>query len=110
MELQEKKALYHSKFISQVNQPIQHLLPKAPVNLTSSNVTSTSVDLAWDSVEQADGYNVYQDGVVVDTVTTNNYNVTGLTTATTYEFYVTATIDKYGTESEQSDTVSVTTT
>ena len=83
------------------------VLPDAPVNLTSSNVTSTSVDLSWDAVSQADGYKVYQDGVEVGAPTTNSYSVTGLTTATSYDFYVVATNENG--DSGQSNIVSVTT-
>ena len=85
-----------------------YLLPNAPVNLASSNVTSTSVDLTWDSVSQADGYNVYQDGILIDSVTIVGYAVSGLTTVTTYDFYVTAT--NLARESLSSNTVTVTTT
>ncbi|WP_188453799.1 fibronectin type III domain-containing protein [Virgibacillus oceani] len=85
----------------------QFQLPNEPADLTASNETATTVDLNWTAVEGASGYNVYQDGVKIDTVTTNSYSVTGLTTATTYDFYVTATNDTG--ESEPSNTVNVTT-
>ncbi|MCG1029313.1 fibronectin type III domain-containing protein [Virgibacillus halodenitrificans] len=86
------------------------LLPNAPANLVASGETASSVNLSWDAVEDSSGYDVYQDGTVVDTVVTNNYKVTGLTSATTYEFYVVAKSEKYTTESVPSNTVSVTTT
>ncbi|WP_041203231.1 fibronectin type III domain-containing protein [Virgibacillus sp. CM-4] len=92
-----------------VNHNTQRLLPKAPTSLVASNETDTSVDLNWNVAEGASGYNVYQDGAKIDTVTTNSYSVSGLTTATTYEFYVTAINDKHGTESEPSTVVNVTT-
>lgn len=86
-----------------------HLLPNAPANLTASNITATTVDLDFDAVEDASGYEVYQDGALVDTITTNNYTVTGLTTATDYDFYVVAINEQYNTESGQSNVVMVTT-
>lgn len=87
-----------------------NLLPNAPTNLAASNETATTVDLAWDAVSQAGGYIIYQDGVEIAEVTTNSYQATGLTTATTYEFYVTAFSDDiYKVESDASNTVSVTT-
>lgn len=101
--------IYPLKYILLVNQNIQCLLPKAPTSLVTSNETETSVDLDWNVTEDASGYNVYQDGEKVDTVTTNTYSVSGLTTSSTYEFYVTAINDKYDTESDPSDVVNVTT-
>ena len=83
-------------------------LPNAPVNLTSSNVTSTSVDLAWNLVLQADGYNIYQDGAIITSSVTNGYSVTGLTTATTYSYQVSA-VGTNGVESALSTALSVTT-
>ncbi|MBT2215833.1 fibronectin type III domain-containing protein [Virgibacillus dakarensis] len=84
-------------------------LPNAPANLTTSNVTATGVNLAWDAVEDASGYDIYQDGAAIDTVTANSHTVTGLDADTTYEFYVVAKNDKYQTESAPSKTVTVTT-
>ncbi|WP_417168742.1 fibronectin type III domain-containing protein [Terrihalobacillus insolitus] len=86
-----------------------YLLPKEPANLVSSNITSTSFDVAWDVVEDSSGYEVYLDGILEATVDVANYSVTGLTTATTYDVNVVALNSKYGTESAQSETLTVTT-
>lgn len=83
-------------------------LPDAPVKLTSSSETANTVELDWEAVSQADGYKVYQDGSEIASPTMSNYSVTGLTTATNYSFYVTAT--NTSGESEKSNTISVTTT
>ncbi|UFU01402.1 fibronectin type III domain-containing protein [Radiobacillus kanasensis] len=72
-------------------------------------MTATTVDLDWDAIEDASGYDVFVDGVLEDSVTTNSYTVSGLTTATDYDIYVVATNSKYGTESAPSNTVTVTT-
>ncbi|WP_233201346.1 fibronectin type III domain-containing protein [Sporosarcina sp. P13] len=80
--------------------------PDAPDNLTASGETDTTVDLTWDAVSHAVGYHVYKDAVMIDTVNTNSYMVTGLTTAMPYEFHVTAFISG---ESEPSNVVEVTT-
>ncbi|WP_411955149.1 fibronectin type III domain-containing protein [Alkalibacillus sp. S2W] len=99
--------LFRSKFTS-IKNPNTHLDPKAPVNLTSSNVMSTSVDLNWDEVSQADGYYVYQDGVQIDDVSTETLTVENLDPETEYEFYLTSYRDTY--ESKKSDLITVTTT
>lgn len=88
--------------------PYTSLRPNAPVNLSSSNVKATSLDLSWDDVSQADGYAVYKDGAKVADVSTSTYSVTGLTSGTTYEFYVVVT-NKQG-KSYSSETITETTT
>ncbi|MDT0557892.1 fibronectin type III domain-containing protein [Ichthyenterobacterium sp. W332] len=85
--------------------------PSAPTNLIASNTTDTSTDLSWDAATDNVGvtaYDVYQDGVVIATVATTTYQVTGLTNATSYSFYVIAK-DAAGNESSQSNTVNITT-
>lgn len=91
--------------------------PNEPANLTTSNVTTTGVDLAWDSVAGANQYKVFQideDDTITEIATpaTATYSVTGLTSATTYSFYVTA-VDTADTdadnESGPSNTVTITT-
>jgi chitodextrinase len=85
--------------------------PTAPTNLVYSNLTETTVDLSWtastDNVGVV-GYDVYQDGVLINNVVNTNYSVTGLSPETTYEFYVKAK-DAIGLESFASNTITVTT-
>ena len=69
---------------------ILRLLPNEPTNLVASNVTTSGVTLDWSAVTGASGYNIYQDGVLIDSVTVNSYDVTSLDSATGYNFYVTA--------------------
>ena len=67
--------------------------PSAPANLSSSNVTTTSVRLAWTAASDnvgVTGYRVYRNGAVIRTVTGTSTNITGLTASTTYSFYVRA--------------------
>ncbi|NPA69075.1 MAG: T9SS type A sorting domain-containing protein [Chlorobi bacterium] len=85
--------------------------PSAPSDLTASNVTSSSVDLSWSaSVDNVgvSSYEVYKDGSLLASTTSVNYSVTGLSSETTYEFYVKAK-DAAGNVSSASNTVSVTT-
>ena len=85
--------------------------PTAPTNLTATNTTQTTTDLSWTAATDnvgVTGYDVYQDGTVVTTVTGTNYNVTGLTANTSYAFVVRAK-DAAGNESVDSNTANVTT-
>jgi hypothetical protein len=73
--------------------------PTAPGNL-AANVDTSTVKLTWDaSTDNASisGYEVSQDGVVLDTVKTKNFKVTGLADGT-YTFSVMA-IDASGNHS-----------
>jgi len=67
--------------------------PSVPANLQSSNITSTSVTIAWsastDNVAVA-GYQVFRNGTQVATTTTTNYTDTGLSPSTTYTYTVAA--------------------
>ncbi|NBI28532.1 fibronectin type III domain-containing protein [Chengkuizengella marina] len=87
------------------------IAPTTPSNLTSANVTGTTVELGWtastDNVGVV-GYDVYQDGVFVDHTTTTSYQVTGLTPETVYTFTVIAK-DGAGNESVASNETTVTT-
>lgn len=87
--------------------------PSAPVNLSTSALTQSSVTLNWtastDNVAVT-GYDIYRNGVKINTslVTSTSYNVTGLTAATAYQFYVNAR-DAAGNTSINSSTVNITT-
>ncbi|WP_203293802.1 fibronectin type III domain-containing protein [Luteirhabdus pelagi] len=86
--------------------------PSAPANLTASNVTETSADLSWNASSDNSSdivYTLYQDETVLaDNVSETTFQVTGLTEANSYEFYVTAK-DESGNVSNASNTVSVVT-
>ncbi|MCG7218206.1 fibronectin type III domain-containing protein [Paenibacillus mucilaginosus] len=83
--------------------------PGKPTGL-SAVAHSGSTDLSWTANPQLDGvtgYNVYKNGVKVNTslITGTTYTVTSLTDNTTYYFKVTA-VDAAGNESVPSDQVS----
>ena len=85
--------------------------PTAPTSLAASSVTSSTATLSWtastDNVAVT-SYNIYQDGSLVGTSTTTSYTASGLSSLTTYSFYVTAE-DAAGNVSSASSTVSATT-
>jgi subtilisin len=86
--------------------------PTAPSNLSSTGHTDSSVSLSWDASSDdgtgVDHYNVYVDGSKATESTDTAETVSGLSSGTTYDFYVTA-VDGAGNESSASGTVSVTT-
>ncbi|MEA3316757.1 MAG: GEVED domain-containing protein, partial [Bacteroidota bacterium] len=85
--------------------------PTAPGNLTSSNVTESSATLSWDASsdnEAVNSYDIYKDGSYLANTSSLNYSVTGLSSATTYSFYVKAK-DDAGNVSDASSSISVTT-
>jgi len=86
--------------------------PSAPTNLTASNTTETTVDLNWSAATDnvaVTGYEVYNGASLIATVATTNYQVTGLTAATSYTFSVKAK-DAAGNISTTSNMENVTTT
>ncbi|EDO25718.1 predicted protein, partial [Nematostella vectensis] len=85
--------------------------PTAPTNLTSSNITQTSVNLTWSASTDnvaVTGYQVFNGATLVTTTTNLNYTVTGLTAATAYTFSVKAK-DAANNVSAASNTVNITT-
>jgi len=83
-------------------------VPATPAGLAVSSTTSSSVSLAWNTVSGATGYNVYQGGTKVQSVTGTSATVSGLAASTSYSFQVTAT-NSAG-ESAKSTAVTGTTT
>ncbi|WP_374231101.1 chitinase [Streptomyces sp. UNOC14_S4] len=81
--------------------------PGAPGGLTAGSVTPSSVALSWSASTGATGYNVYQDGSKVQSVSGTSATVTGLAPSTAYRFEVTA-VNASG-ESARSTAVTATT-
>ncbi len=85
--------------------------PTAPTNLASSNISATTVELSWtastDNVAVT-GYDVYKDGSLLVSVSTNSASITNLTANTSYSFYVTAK-DGIGNVSQPGNTINLTT-
>ncbi len=90
---------------------VDTVAPSTPINLSTSNITETSLDFTWtastDNVAVT-GYDVFVDGVLFNTTTTNSISVSGLTAETTYDFSVNAK-DEAGNVSATSTSISATT-
>ena len=85
--------------------------PTAPANLTSSNVTQTSLTLSWsDSTDNVGvvSYEVFRSGISIGTSTMTSFDDTGLSATTNYSYTVKAK-DAAGNTSPASSPLSVTT-
>jgi hypothetical protein len=86
--------------------------PSAPTGLAASNVTKTTVDLAWNASTDdrgVTGYRVVRNGTVLPgTLTVRSFSDTGLTPGTAYSYTVRA-VDAAGNVSDDSNTVNITT-
>ncbi|MBS1865618.1 MAG: Ig-like domain-containing protein [Acidobacteria bacterium] len=86
--------------------------PSIPANLQSSNISTTSVTLAWSASTDnvgVTGYQIFRNGTQVGTTTTaTTFTDTQLTASTTYAYTV-AAFDGSGNVSAQSQPLSVTT-
>ena len=88
-------------------------VPTTPTNLAATNITATSLTLTWTASTDnvgVTGYDVYQNGVKINAsnVTSTSYNISGLTAATTYDYFIKAK-DAAGNQSAASSTLNVTT-
>ncbi|MER7845845.1 PHB depolymerase family esterase [Kitasatospora sp. NPDC096077] len=83
----------------------------APAGLAVTGTTAGSVSLSWTAVAGAVSYDVYRNGVRVDSaaVTGTAYTDTGLAAGTSYGYTV-AAVDSSGTEGARSAVVDATTT
>ena len=84
--------------------------PTSPSNLQVSSVSQTDVNLTWTSSTDnvgVVGYKIYNGITYIKTVATNTANITGLTSATSYTFNVSA-IDAAGNESVKASVATTT--
>ena len=84
--------------------------PSAPI-LSASGITNSSANLSWtpstDNVGVT-GYNIYQNGVLINTNPSTSLAITGLSASTAYTFYIVAK-DAAGNLSASSNALSLTT-
>lgn len=86
-------------------------IPSTPSNLNANAVSSSQINLSWTASTDnigVTGYNIYRDSVWVASTASTNYNSTGLTPSTSYNFFVRA-YDAKGNLSNQSSSVTATT-
>ncbi|MDF7819489.1 glycoside hydrolase family 9 protein [Runella sp. MFBS21] len=86
--------VYFDQIRIDTGSPSDTQAPTAPTNLTSSNISQTELTLSWtastDNVAVT-AYEVYRGTTLLNAnVTTNSFNVTGLTCGTAYTFSVKA--------------------
>lgn len=76
----------------EVPPPVDTTAPDNVTNLTTSNVTATSLLLSWSPSASSDcvGYDIYRGTSLIASVTGTTYNVTGLSQSTQYTFTVKA--------------------
>lgn len=85
--------------------------PAAPANLSASNITANSVTLSWAAATDNIGvtaYEIYRNGMLIDTVQGTTLTVTNLNTGGLYSFYVKAK-DAFGNRSAASNLADFTT-
>jgi len=87
------------------------IAPTAPTNLQAGNITETSATLSWNASTDNIGvktYDIYKNSTYLASTSTLTYNVSALSSASNYQFYIKAK-DAKGNTSPASNTVSVTT-
>ena len=85
--------------------------PSAPTNLIASAVSTSQINLTWNTSTDnvgVSGYSIYRDGTKIAFVTSNTYSNMGLSASTTYSYIVRAS-DVAGNMSANSNTATATT-
>ena len=75
---------------------VDDVVPVRPENISTSAKDGNSITLTWSAVEGATGYNIYVDGVKVNSslILKTEHKITGLESSTTYEIVVRAVNSK----------------
>lgn len=102
----------HPEYVGLIwGSPSDTQAPTIPANVTASNITISGMSLNWtastDNVEVT-AYDVYMNGVLYSTVSTNSIIISGLASNTNYSLYIVAK-DAAGNSSPSSTVIAVTT-
>ncbi|MDT0123942.1 fibronectin type III domain-containing protein [Paenibacillus sp. RRE4] len=108
-EYNDGKALTSPQLITINDQPKEEIMMlDKPENLKLKVVNSSSVQLSWDQPkaqnELEDGYNIYQNNVIIGSTKEKNFIINNLDATKEYNFYIKAKATS-GQESEASNTV-----
>lgn len=82
------------------------VMPTAPKNIKSTNITKQSIALQWDGQTTASKYHIYRDGINIATTNTNRFEDTDLSPNTNYRYQIEA-ISTTGQVSPKSDPFTV---
>ena len=96
---------------SDINVEEDNISPSIPQNLQATTVSSSQINLTWDTSTdniRVNGYRIYRNGNFLTTSLTNSYSDNGLQASTEYSYTVSA-FDAAGNESAQSSSVNATT-
>jgi len=95
-------------FADSVSTSVDVFVVPAPNQITATVISSTQINLSWDSVAQAVSYKIYKNSSYIGSSTTTSYSDTGLLALTAYTYQV-ASVDSDGNESALSSEVTATT-
>ncbi len=76
----------------------------APTDLTATVLSSSEIDLSWSTVTSSNSYNLYRNDSLLTNVSSAVYSDTGLSSDTSYTYYVTS-LDAGSVESSSSTEV-----
>jgi uncharacterized protein len=80
--------------------------PATPTGLTATVISSTQINLSWGSITEATGYELFRDGISIYKDVSTNFQDTGLTPNTTYNYKVRSYVINTG-ETFSADSLSV---
>ncbi len=102
---EEQAIIFTQAIIASVVTMANMITP--PQNLVAIPGDS-QVELSWDEMADIDNYNVYRDGMLIESTTDNYYLDTDVQNEILYEYHVTAIYSDSGEESDPSVTVTAT--
>ncbi|HLN52074.1 MAG TPA: fibronectin type III domain-containing protein [Lentimicrobium sp.] len=105
----EDKEVYIDAVSILIHNTVDNEPPSSPADLSASNVTSNSLTLTWSSSNDntgVTGYKIYCNHNYTGESGGLSYNIMGLTSSTSYNFYVKA-VDAAGNVSQASNNIDV---